>query len=95
MRNLKTFLISVSIALGLLASNNAFSDGEKKFQVSTYDAPQYKSKIANQRKTLSELENSKAFDIIHDYNFSKIALETRDLFKQRKEYKILSVAAAD
>ena len=49
MRNLRTVLISVSIGLGLLASNNAFSDGDKKFQVSTYDAPQYKSDIAYQQ----------------------------------------------
>jgi hypothetical protein len=87
--------MSVLIALGLLASNNAFSDGDKKFQASTYDAPQYKSDIAYQQKKLSELEKHKVFDIIHNHHFSKIALEPKDFFNKHKGYKILSFATAD
>jgi hypothetical protein len=90
MRNFRTVLISAAIGLGLLASNNALSDGDKKFQISTYDAPQYKSDIAYQQKKLLELEKHKVFDIIHNHHFPKIALEPRDFFKKHKGYKMSS-----
>lgn len=95
MRNARTVLMNVLMALGLLVSNNAFSDGDKKFQVSTYDSPQYKSDIAHQQKKLSELEKHKVFDIIHNHHFPKIASELKDFFKKNKGYKILSIEITD
>lgn len=83
------------MALGLLVSNNAFSKGDKKFQLSTYDSPQYKSDIANQQRILSELEKHKVFDIIHNHYFPQIALVAKDFFNKHKGYKILSFRAVD
>ena len=94
MGNLRIIVMSVLIAPGLLASNNAFSADDKKYQVSTYHTPQYKSDIARQQKKLSELEKHKVFDIIHNYHFSKIASETKGFFNKHKGYKILSFKSA-
>lgn len=95
MRNVRIVLVNVLLALGLLVSNNAFPDGDKKFQVSTYDSPQYKSDIARQQKKLSELEKHKAFDVIHNHHFSKIPSELKDFFNKNNEYKILSFEITD
>jgi hypothetical protein len=90
MRNLGIVLISVLIALPV-----ALSGGDKKFQISTYDAYQYKSDIAYQQKKFWALEKHKVFDIIHNHHFLKIAFEPQDFFNKHKEYKILSFATAD
>jgi len=89
--------MSVLIVVGFQASNNAFSDVTvtTKFQESTYDAPNYQSRIASQQKRLSELEKQKVFDIIHNHYLSKIPPEHKDFFKNYRSYKILSFASAD
>jgi hypothetical protein len=95
MRNDRAVLMNVLMVLGLLVYSNAFSGGDEKFEVSTYDSTQYKSNLAKQQRILSELEKHKVFDIIHNHHFPKIALELKDFFNKNKGYKILSFRAAD
>ena len=76
-------------------TTNLESNNSNKFQASTYDNPQFATKLTSQKESLQRLSDKGVFTSINNKLVSILVANQKEYFKAKPDIKLLAIAKGD